>query len=130
MARRRGFYPKASQVYAPASILIAQAFPEIGEVKVEVIEQGHSEACCDGRPCYYSSSTNPYLEYADCHHSECYGGGFSVGDILSEMVISRETERETGTGCLNWPPCIHFFKVRVHIDYREPASAANEIRPS
>jgi hypothetical protein len=125
---------KASDVHRETNYVFSkkvpfkEAFPQIKSVKVSVEESGHLTL---GR---WSHEPNTRIydekhlgEYIDCSNPLCYNGGFSIGQILREMVVDKKTHLETVKACqgyegspkgkINRGRCVNFFKIAVDIDY-------------
>lgn len=138
MSRRKRM--KASDVFREAdyafrsgpTLSFEEAFPEIEEVLIEVDEIGDGVDRGLGSRRY---TKNSFGEYINCSNPVCYKGGFSIGAILRGMVASRRTDFETTKGCQGYEgspkgrryyrPCSNGFKIRVHIDYKDPAGDDN-----
>ena len=124
---------KASDVFQESNFILANkakfsdAFPTIAKLRVEVIESGR------GVPAYIGSSPAVYDqtragEYLNCSNPLCYSGGFRLGALVRQMVMSGEKELETTELCQgykgspkgrkNYGPCGNSFKVKVNIEYK------------
>jgi len=128
---------KASDIFAEGTFPFAkkvsfeEAFPEIEDVRVEVEEFGHG-VYEENRRSVYPSKTH-LGEYIDCRNPLCYNGGFSIGDILREMVAHGETELEIRKMCQGneaspkgrkvYRKCLNMFTVKVSLTYRKPKPA-------
>ena len=130
MANKR---PKALQIFDPTTYTFGskapfdEAFPQIEDILVEVQESLHAA------PVIRTSNLDKRTisEFVNCGNSRCYNGGFSVGNVIREMVRDGKTEHETElTICQEGggPPrgrkqihgsCYHFFKAKVMIKYRD-----------
>lgn len=75
-----------------------KAFPSIKDlqIKVEIRKGGPMDSHPDVR--YYSIQYPPG-EYVRCNRSSCTDGGWSIGDVLREMVAKGETHRKAGGIC-------------------------------
>ena len=127
---------KASDVFRRSSpvygekVSFEEALPEIESLTVEVEEIGRGVGSISTKRVY----TKPVGEYIDCSNSLCYNDGFSIGKILRKMVRVGETDLETTELCQGYEgspkgkrkygACMNSFGVKVHIDYRVPASDA------
>jgi hypothetical protein len=127
---RRGIRQKASDVFRESNFLFAkkspfaEAFPEIADIRIEV-EIGHASG---GNPTRVYTLNNLPGEYVDCNKSACYNGGFSIGDVLREMVRTRESDQNGSAICHGYEgspkgrrkyrECLNFFRYKVHIDCR------------
>lgn len=121
---------KASDVFDkshPAfgrKVSFVEAFPTIKKVTVNVVE---SDAYGKERNSLYTSEDMG--EYIDCSNHKCYNGGFSIGDILRTMIREKKSDLETELSCRGYEgspkgrrrygSCDRFFRVKVHIDYKE-----------
>ena len=97
-------------------------------VKVTTEETGYSPI---GRyfdkPSIRAYDENTLGEYIDCSNRLCYGGGFSIGQVLREMVDGKQTHRETTRGCRGYEgspkgrrryrSCVNHWKITVDIEY-------------
>ena len=102
----------------------SQAFPEIADIRIEV-EIGTAPS---GNPKRFYSGHHLPGEYVDCDNSLCYNGGFSIGEVLRDMVRKREADREGRAICAGYEgspkgrrkyrDCLNFFRYKVHVDYR------------
>ncbi|MFA5208418.1 MAG: hypothetical protein WC428_07295 [Candidatus Paceibacterota bacterium] len=99
-----------------------EAFPEIKNIRVEIEE---AEIASKGQK--YSYSKENLGEYIDCSNPHCYGGGFSIGKVIREMVSERKTEIDGDCMCQGnegsqkgrkiYRSCTHYFKYKVFIEY-------------
>ena len=122
---------KASDVFRETDYVFSkkvsfeEAFPEIADLKVVVEEDGHGVHEWN-RTRHYGKGVG---EYIDCSNSLCYNGGFSLGNILREMVRNRETHKETTEICQGYEgspkgqrryrSCLNHFKITVDIVFKE-----------
>jgi hypothetical protein len=125
-------HKKASDIfqeseYAFAKTPFAQAFPEIEDFTIEVVE-------CEDPIWRKESGTRTYTknhppgEFVDCTNRVCYGGGVSIGEILREMIRQSNSENEVAKRCRGYEGspkgqrkhrrCIHEFTVKVSLKYR------------
>lgn len=98
-----------------------QVFPQIETVLVRVrgTYQGFSER-------FYDRHT--LGEYIDCTNPLCWNGGFRVGDVLRQMVLSGETHHEDSAFCQGheaspkgrrkYGECGEFFRFTIDISYK------------
>jgi hypothetical protein len=130
MAAERDHRPKASEVFRDSNSFFAgkttfrESFPTIKAARVEVTESD-SFGWNPGEPRVYTEST--LGEYIDCHKRLCYNGGFSIGDLLRDMVTRRETDRPATKMCQGdeaspkgrkiYRKCRNAFSIQIHIDY-------------
>lgn len=115
--------PKACDIFGYKPISFETAFPEIRDFKMEVDFEPEI-----GEPytAQFSMGKRP-TEYINCDESVCYGGGFCVRDIFSEMVRKRETKYDgwqicrgylgSPKGKIEYQSCVSRWKVRVSIEY-------------
>lgn len=122
---------KASDVFRETDYFISQkttfekVFPEIEDIRVTVEEL--RDFFTEGRKRYYSKANAS--EYIDCSNPLCYNGGFSLGHLIRNMVMSHQTELETTEYCQGYEgspkgrkrygPCEHRFKVKIEIKYKD-----------
>lgn len=123
---------KASDVFKDANFVFAdkvpfeEAFPQLKSVSVRVEEFGHSVGKWNTR--HYDRVG----EYIDCRNSLCYNGGFSIGELIRDMVRTKETEREETKFCQGYEgspkgrrkykDCMNRFQVRVTLEYKDDTS--------
>jgi len=122
---------KASDVFRDTNYMFSkkvsfnEAFPEIEELKAVVVESG--EGVRDwNRERYYSKGTG---EYINCSNYLCYNGGFSIGNILREMVRTGETHTKKSQICQGYEgspkgrrkyrDCMNFFTITIDITYKK-----------
>jgi len=101
-----------------------EAFPTIKKVIVNVEE---SDAYGRKRDSSYTGENMG--EYIDCSNHKCYNGGFSIGHILRMMIREKKSDSEMESTCRGYEgspkgrrhygSCDRYFKVKVHIDYKE-----------
>lgn len=124
--------PKASELFARGPALFAkksslsEAYPEIAELEVEVT-RGAPYASARREKLVFNAE-NPCGEWVDCINPLCYGGGVSIGRLLTEMVRERRPTGEATEICSGYEgspggrrrkrDCIHFFEVRVRLAFR------------
>jgi hypothetical protein len=124
---------KASDIFNESNLVFGrkvtfdEAFPQIEDLKVEVIESGHG-IIGQSRKSFYRKQYFPG-EYINCSNPLCYNGGFSIGSILREMVSNKQTELETTESCQGYEGspkgrrkykgCLNFFKIKISIKYKE-----------
>ena len=122
---------KASDVFRESNFVFgrkvpfSEAFPEIADLRVEV-EMGVKR---HGNPQRVYTLRNLPGEYIDCNESLCYNGGFSIGEILRDMVSAGETERKENRICKGYhgspkgrrkyKDCLNFFQIQVQIQYKD-----------
>lgn len=128
---------KASDVFRDTNPLFgskvsfSEAFPEVREARVQVVERGHTGSWTSGDLNRSLSSLRGLGEFVDCSNSLCYNGGFSVGSILREMVGKRESHRDTTAVCRGYEgspkgrrrygSCPNYFTISIDIDYSNEA---------
>ena len=126
----RGHRQKASDVYRQTEVAFGQkipfadAFPEIEDVEVQVEETGVVRVM--GTRVYSKSHLG---EYIDCSNPVCYNGGFSIGDILREMVLKNARQSVASERCqgyegspkgrIRYHCCHNHFRIKVAVKYRE-----------
>lgn len=121
---------KASDIFRETDCFLGEkttfekAFPEIEDIRVIVEE--YEDFMSEGKKRYYSKANAG--EYIDCSNPVCYNGGFNLGQIIRNMVISHQTKLETTEYCQGYEgspkgrkkygPCEHYFKVNIEIKYK------------
>lgn len=129
MSRRRRM--KASDVFREAQFLFArkvpfkEAFPKIKKLEIRAEESGYG-VYGEFNTRYYNID-NPPGEFIDCSNPVCYNGGFSIGEILREMVRHKKTHHEgmklcqgyegSPKGRRRYRSCINHWKVTVDLEY-------------
>lgn len=122
---------KASDIFNDSEPLIGgkksfvEAFPQIKKVNVEVNEFKDFWEKDDGiYPVSHIYSETNLSQYIDCSENSCYGGGFSIGSILNEMVHQKQTSLEDSINCKGnigsskGRRCMHKFNYKVSISYK------------
>jgi len=101
---KRSRRQKASDVFGESEFVFVsktdsfdKAFPEIEDVKVEVTESGEGITQLN-RERIYGKQTFPG-EYINCHNPMCYNGGFSIGEIIRDMIRNKQAELVTYKMC-------------------------------
>jgi hypothetical protein len=125
---------KASDVFHDSEFVFSrkipfnEAFPQIKSAKVRVEESGYSPSGM------YFDAPNIRIydektlgEYINCSNRHCYNGGFSIGQILREMVQQKKSHDETTRICQGYEgspkgkkryrSCVNYFKISVDIEY-------------
>lgn len=123
---------KAQEVFNVTNYVFVQkttfekAFPQIKSISVEITESGNG--------LYQGQHTSNYSgydlsEYINCSNSICYNGGFSIGEVIREMVRKRETDKEGEAICQGhegspkgrriYRKCLNEFSYNIHIDFVE-----------
>lgn len=102
----------------------AKAFPTIKnlQIKVEIRTGGPMDSRPDIR---YYTIQNPPGEYIRCPRARCTDGGWSIGDILREMVVKGETNRKAGGICAgqermnrsSFRKCLTLFSAEISVEY-------------
>jgi len=134
----RGDRMKASDVLRETEYVFSrkvpfeQAFPEIKSFRAEV--QTLSEGSRHVNYISVYTMDNKPGEYIDCRNPLCYNGGFSIGQILRDMVSKRQTHYEGSALCQGYEgspkgrrhyrSCLSFWKIKVDIEYKEPPPEA------
>src|ERR1700686_1273253 len=102
MARRTP-RQKASDLFRESTLMfgtkstLAEAYPEIKDITVEVNESGDGVDSWNN-PRTYGIDYFPG-EFVDCSNPSCYGGGFQLGSYLGRMVRERQTDLEESKTC-------------------------------
>lgn len=122
---------KASDIFNQSDFVFSkkvtfkEAFPEIDDINVEVKESGDG-TYGDGKSCYGKGHIG---EYINCSNRICYNGGFSIREVIRDMVRKEETETKTTKYCQGYEgspkgrrkyrSCMNNFKIKVSIKYKE-----------
>ena len=131
---KRSRRQKASDVFRESEFVFVsktdsfdKAFPEIEDVKVEVTESGEGTTQLN-RERIYRKQTFPG-EYINCHNPMCYNGGFSIGEIIRDMIKNKQAELATYKMCQGYEgspkgrrryrSCVNSFDTKVTIKYKE-----------
>ncbi|OQA71765.1 MAG: hypothetical protein BWY33_01951 [Candidatus Dependentiae bacterium ADurb.Bin246] len=123
--------PKASEIFNDTDYVFSKkvgfekAFPNIEDITVEVEETGEGVYRGVNK---YTYKKGDIGEFVDCSNSFCYGGGISIGSILREMVLKKETQFDGMRFCKGnegspkgkkiYRKCMNQFKVKVNIKYK------------
>ena len=125
---------KASDVFRETESLLSgktssfrEAFPDVEDIKVDITENGiFGSMHGDPRTPTYTKRTFPG-EYVDCSATLCYGGGVNLGQLVRDMLPTRQRELEIRCVCQGYEgspkgrrkyrPCINSFKVTIGISY-------------
>lgn len=123
---------KASDVFREANFVFgkkvsfAEAFPQIDNLVIEVEERGH-DIWKGGNKKTYGIDYLPG-EYINCSNPLCYNGGFSIGEILRDMVNNKKTEMETSEICQGYEGspkgrriyrrCHNLFRIKVSMSFK------------
>jgi hypothetical protein len=107
-----------------------EEFPQIADLRVEIIPYSGEpgEPLGESRRKYTFTINNKPDEYFDCDNLLCYGGGFSIREILRDMVKKGEAKREQHVFCRGWESspkgrdkhftCSRSWTVRVSVVYK------------
>ena len=122
---------KASDVFREANYPFAEkvgfkeAFPQIAKLNAIVEQKGYGVADWNRT----QTLGKGVGEFVDCANPICYRGGFSLGNILRQMVRDRQTHQETTAVCQGYEgspkgrrryrSCINSFRITVDIEYRQ-----------
>lgn len=122
---------KASDIFNQTEYLVPKttfekAFPQIEHIRVEVIESGEGINDWNEKRTY---SKHDMGEYINCHNKRCYNGGFSIGQIIRQMIYENKTELETTEFCQGYEgspkgrkkyqDCMNYFEIKVGIKYKD-----------
>lgn len=129
-------HKKASEVFESGRFTFCQPglsfeerYPTIEDVTVKIKETGSKLYFGRVPSVERTYPKNSFGEFIDCSNPKCYGGGFSIGRILNDMVRNNKTHLETSEFCMGceaspklrrWYPCDHYFKIKVDLKYKEP----------
>jgi hypothetical protein len=122
---------KASEIFATSTpffgtkATIAVAFPEINTISVEV-DFGYDYYM--GRVIRHCDAKSLPGECIDCRNSRCFGGGFSMGEIVRNMIRDGMAEYSNTIYCRGYEgspkgrrrygSCDASFVVRIQVDYK------------
>ncbi len=105
--------------------LFDSAFPDIEDLKV-IVTQGGEGVSEWSRERYYSKGAG---ERVDCSNPLCHEGGFSLWEILGEMIGRRSAHKATSKARQGYEKsrslikrrrkCSNRFKVIVDIQYKQ-----------
>ena len=113
-------------VFSKKTSSFDEAFPEIADITINILENG------EGVNQYNKERTYPkqYLpgEYINCSNNLCYNGGFSIGNIIRDMIRNEQTELEISKLCQGnegspkgrriYRKCLNFFKIKIKLKYK------------
>ncbi len=118
---------KAQDVFNESNFVFSQkvnfeeAFPDIDSIRIEVKESGRGTY---GDGFRYETAK----EYVNCSNPICYGGGFSLGNLIRKMVSNNEESFESHELCKGYEgspkgakryrSCFNSFKVRIYLKYK------------
>jgi hypothetical protein len=128
---KRDHRPKVTELFANtispfgSRAPFQQVFPDFLKLEIFIAEQRHLWGERNERT--YTLS-NPPGEHFDCSNSFCYGGGFSITQILRNVYEQRLTKFETLVDCRGYEgspkghrkykDCAQYSKVTVRAQYR------------
>jgi len=136
--------PKASELFAEGKLKFSQpsdktfeeVYPTIEDVTVVVVERGDKIFSGSVQSRTHNYGKNSLGEFINCcSNPDCYGGGYSIGLTLDNMVYEKETHREFSApcGCAERTPtgrirrsCTHRFRITVDIEYKKSADQEKE----
>lgn len=120
---------KASDIFAKstpffgAKSFFEDAFPEIETVSVKV-DFGYDYHL--GRLVFEYNAKSLPGECIDCRNPRCFGGGFSIGEILRQMIRTGETVYNNQISCRGYEgspkgrrrygSCDQSFKVHIKLE--------------
>ena len=141
--------PKAQDIFEKSTFVFAtkvkefeQAFPDIQEVRAEVIVKSRGSQFTNSKGGMIYTKENFPGEYINCGNPVCYGGGFSLGGILREMIHKEQTHYEGGQICKGYEgspggrrryrSCMSYWEVKVDVVYKPEAQPgkASESKPT
>jgi hypothetical protein len=110
---------KASDIYRSGNI----EFPEIEDISIKIEEVNATSTEPTKRSVYHSIPG----AYYNCSNPVCYGGGFRLGTLISEMITAKSSELSETKHCIGYEgtrkrrtrECLHFFNVKISIKYNE-----------
>lgn len=123
---------KASDIFNKSDLIYSEkvtfkrAFPEITELSIQIEDYGHGVNKWNKYRSF--SKNNSSGEYIDCINPLCYNGGFSIGDIIREMIMNKEEFKEGSNFCQGnegspkgrriYKKCMNMFIYKVKIKYK------------
>lgn len=126
-------HKKASDVFREADYVFGKAsfkkaFPQIKSAKVTVEETGNLGLGLYSPPSRVNRYDETNLgEFIDCSNPLCHNGGFSICQILRDIVQEKKTHSETLESCQGFEgspkfrksqrSCLNHFKVTVDVEY-------------
>jgi len=124
---------KASDVFRETDYVFGkapfkEAFPQIKSVKVTVEETGDLGSGLFSPKSKVRKYNETNLgEFIDCSNPLCHNGGFSICQILRDMVQEKKTHSEILESCQGFEgspkfrksqrSCLNHFKVTVDVEY-------------
>lgn len=123
---------KASDIFRESNYVFSkkvpfgEAFPEIKNFRIEVTTLSEGSQFVNYTSVY--TKENKPGEYIDCKNPVCYNGGFSIGQILREMVGEKQTHYEGSAHCQGYEgspkgrrryrSCLSNWKIKIDIEYK------------
>jgi hypothetical protein len=123
---------KASDIFNKSDLVYCEkttfekAFPEIEELSIQIEDYGHGVNQWNKFRSF--SKSNSSGEYIDCINPLCYNGGFSIGDILREMIKNKEEIKDGSCICQGnegspkgrrvYRKCLNMFIYKVKIKFK------------
>jgi hypothetical protein len=126
-------HKKASDVFNESTPFIANkssfdnAFPDAEDIIIECDEV----ECIGGTKSWKHRYTKENIpgEFIDCHNPRCYNGGFSIGEVMEDMISKNETKRNGATCCQGnegtpkgrriYHSCPHHFNYAISIKHKD-----------
>jgi hypothetical protein len=121
---------KASDIFRKTDFVFSkkvsfeEAYPMIEDINIKVEHLGHYGVGEWNKVQHFKRTG----EYFDCTNSSCYGGGFSVGNLLRNMVGARGTHLEAHEFCKGYEgspkgkrryrSCTNSWNVTIDIKYK------------
>jgi len=107
-------------------VTFKEAFPEIQELNIEIIESGKGVGEWNEKGTY--TLDFPPAEFIDCSNKLCFKGGLRIADIIHEMAINKTEHCEKCESCFGnetspkgskiYKKCLNSFEVKVDIKYK------------
>jgi hypothetical protein len=137
---KRDHRPKLTELFANTTspfrgsrAPFSEVFPDFAQLEVVVAEQ---HFLWGRRLERKYTLENPPGEDFDCSNQFCYGGGFSICDILRRVHRERLTQFETYVSCSGYEgspkgrrkykDCVQYTKVTVKAKYRRVEALGNQ----
>ena len=125
---------KASDIFRKADFVFSkkvsfeEAFPSIEHIDIKVEHLGHYGVHEWNKVQHFKKTG----EYLDCTNSVCYGGGFSIGELIRKMVDVNQTHLESHAFCKGYEgspkgkrryrSCTNSWNVTIDIKYKSTTS--------
>lgn len=112
-------------VFAGPGVPFSQAFPEVEELNLTVVEEGMPTFERVGAWTFTKENIRAAV---DCSNTTCCNGGFNISRFIQAAIRSRATESEETLPCAGYEgspggrvkrrSCLHCFTAKVQIRYK------------